>query len=169
MNKQIIVLFSIFALAALASSQDIEVVHPLFDLNEMYAQGTLDAFLKASNGNEIYLIECPGVSNPDFKITKMDVTPKFVVKGKDFKLKVGGVIASEHIKIKGLHLDVFYNGATIHNEDVAKVSDAKKGPYFFDYTNTVPTFTPSGHWETFVYLRDEKDVNLACVKATFDI
>lgn len=162
MRNQIIFLLLIFGLVNFSLEQD-EV--PLYQLNNIYTDDFVREYLESSS-NEIKTEDCKKGSIE--QITKIQVSPTVISKGKEFTLKVGGVL-KEDVKIKGLHLKVWWNGQQIHEEDVDKKSDSKKGPYFYDYTTTVPTFTPSGHWETYIYLRDENDNDISCVKATFNV
>lgn len=140
----------------------------LFDLNKMFEQNTLTAFL-ASVGEDGYPVtveDC--LDNPTFKPTQRVVDPPNLVKGKSIRIKIGGVMLQDVVLSK-LHLDTFYNGKTIYTDDVDKKNLAiKKGRWAYDYEASVPTFTPAGHWEIRLYLVDTDNKNLSCLKATFD-
>jgi hypothetical protein len=138
----------------------------LFDLNAMYEQGTILKFLAdAKNGAPITVEGCQ--ENPIFKSTKIVVDPTEIIKGQNIRFKVVGVMLSDQI-VNKMHLDTFYNGAVIYTTDVDKKNaPVKKGTYGYDYEASVPTFTPSGKWEIFIYLLNDKLEKLSCHKATF--
>ena len=138
----------------------------LFDLNTMYEQGTILKFLAdVKNGAPITVESCQ--ENPIFKSTKIVVDPTEIIKGQNIRFKVVGVMLSDQI-VNKMHLDTFYNGAVIYTADVDKKNaPVKKGTYGYDYEASVPTFTPSGKWEIFIYLLNDKMDKLSCHKATF--
>lgn len=139
----------------------------LFDLNSMYQQGTLSAFLAlAGDGYPITLSDC--MENPSFKVTQKVVDPPALIKGQGIKIKVGGVMVQETV-ISKLHLDTYFNGKVIYTNDVDKKNTlVPKGKWAYDYEAAVPTFTPAGHWEIFIYVVDGKATNISCIKAVFD-
>jgi hypothetical protein len=139
----------------------------LFDLNQMYHEGTLLGFLediKLKDGAPVTLEQC--LDDPVFEITKMVVTPDSVIKGQNIKIKVMGIMTTQQTVSK-LHLDTFYNGKTIYTDNVDKGSSVVEGVYTYDYEASVPTFTPAGKWEIYVYLLNTADEKLSCVKAAF--
>lgn len=139
----------------------------LFDLNDMYKQGTLNTFLAlAGDGYPIILTDC--MENPSFKVTQKVVDPPALIKGQSIKMKIGGVMLQDTVVSK-LHLDTYFNGKIIYTNDVDKKNVAiPKGKWAYDYEASVPTFTPAGHWEIFIYIVDDKATNISCVKAVFD-
>jgi len=139
----------------------------LFDLNEMYKQGTLSSFLALTgDGYPVTLSDC--MENPTFKVTQKVVDPPTLIKGQGIKIKVGGVMVQETIVSK-LHLDTYFNGKVIYTNEVDKKNvTVPKGKWGYDYEASVPTFTPSGHWEIFIYIVDGSANNISCVKAVFD-
>jgi hypothetical protein len=145
-------------------TQDIGV---LFDLNEMYSQGTLQTFLGLQDaGYPVTITDC--MENPVFKITQKVVDPPSMIKGQSIKIKAGGVMMQD-VVVQKLHLDTFFNSKVIYTADVDKKNvEVKKGKWAFDYEASVPTFTPSGHWEIFIYIVSKDNTNLNCLKATFD-
>ena len=138
----------------------------LFDLNGMYEQGTLLNFLADVKGGAPITIEsCQ--DKPIFQSTKMVAEPTEIIKGQSINFKVVGVMLSDQI-VNKIHLDTFYNGSVIYTQDIDKKNaPVKKGPYGYTYENSVPTFTPSGKWEIFIYLLNDKQEKLSCQKATF--
>ena len=138
----------------------------LFDSNGMYEQGALLNFLAdVKGGAPITTENCLDTSI--FKSIKITVDPTEIIKGQSIRIKVVGVMLSDQI-VNKLHLDTFYNGAVIYTQDVDKKNVlVKKGNYGFDYEAAVPTFTPSGKWEIFVYLLNDKQEKLSCLKALF--
>jgi len=139
----------------------------LFDLNEMYAQGTLKAFLGlGDDGYPVTISDC--LENPIFKITQKVVNPPTLVKGQSIKIKAGGVMTQDEV-LQKIHLDTYFNGKVIYTNDVDKKNfEVKKGKWAFDYEASVPTFTPAGHWEIFMYIVNKDGTNLSCIKAVFD-
>ena len=139
----------------------------LFDLNEMYAQGTLKAFLGLGDeGYPVTVSDC--LENPVFKITQKVVDPPTLIKGQSIKIKAGGVMTQDEV-VQKIHLDTYFNGKVIYTNDVDKKNlEVKKGKWAFDYEASVPTFTPAGHWEIFVYIVDKANNNISCIKAVFD-
>jgi len=139
----------------------------LFDLNEMFKQGTLSTFLAlAGDGYPVTLGDC--MDSPTFKPTQKVVDPPALIKGNSIKIKVGGVMVQETV-VNKLHLDTYFNGKVIYTNDVDKKNiTVPKGKWAYDYEASVPTFTPSGHWEIFIYIVDDKQNNISCVKAMFD-
>ena len=137
----------------------------LFDLHQMYEQGTLLNFLADVKGAPVTTEEC---MNPQiFKPVKITIDPTEIIKGQSIKIKVIGAMLSDQV-VNKLHLDTFYNGATIYTNDVDKKNVAiKKGNWFYDYEAAVPTFTPSGKWEIFIYIINDKQEKIHCLKAMF--
>lgn len=159
------VLFFSITIASISCQQ----LNFLFDLDGMYEQGSLEGFLSQvkadSEGVPVTLEEC--MDKPIFKITKMNVTPKEVIKGQNIKIKVGGVMLSEQI-VNRLDLKTFFNDGLIYEDKVDKKDvQVKKGAYAYDYEASVPGFTPSGKWEIFVKLINKAEEEISCVKASF--
>ena len=140
----------------------------LFDLNSMYEQGTISSFLAVvGDGYPITLGEC-SQDNPIFKVTQKAVDPPALIKGQGIRIKVGGVMTQDTVVSK-LHLDTFFNGKVIYTNEVDKKNAAvPKGKWAYDYEASVPTFTPAGHWEIFIYIVDNNQKNISCIKAMFD-
>ena len=160
-------IFKIFLFALAITSIFTQHSGKLFDLNEIYAQGSLKAFLGlGEDGFPLIVSDC--LENPIFKITQKIVDPPNIVKGGSIKIKVGGVMIHDEI-IQKLHFDTFFNGNIIYAYDVEKKNlEVKKGKWAFDYEASVPTFTPSGHWEIFVYVVNKDNDKLSCIKAVFE-
>jgi len=71
--------------------------------------------------------------------------------------------------VQKIHLDTYFNGKVIYTQDVDKKNlEVKKGKWAFDYEASVPTFTPAGHWEIFIYVVNNENANLSCIKAIFE-
>ncbi len=140
---------------------------PLFDLNAFFNQENLSTFLTlVGDGYPVSLSEC--MENPIFKISQKVVDPPELIKGQGIKIKVGGVMVRE-IVVSKLHLDTFFNGKVIYTNDVDKKNvTVPKGKWAYDYEASVPTFTPAGHWEIFIYIVDGSGTNISCIKASFD-
>lgn len=160
-------IFPVFLFTLAISCIFSQHVGKLFDLNEMYEQGTLKAFLGlGDDGYPVSISDC--MENPVFKITQKVVDPPTLIKGQSIKIKAGGVMIQDEI-VQKIHLDTYFNGKVIYTNDVDKKNlEVKKGKWAFDYEASVPTFTPAGHWEIFVYVVDKNNTNLACIKAVFD-
>jgi hypothetical protein len=140
----------------------------LFDKDFTFTEQTLgfleDIKVKAA-GAPVNVSQC--LDKPILQITKMTVDPKEIIKGSDIRIKVVGIMLSEQTVSK-LHLDTYYNNDVIYTEDVDKKNVVvKKGTYGFDYTASVPSFTPAGNWEIFLNLLNAAGDTLSCVKATF--
>lgn len=148
-------------------------VNKLFDLNKMADQGTLLQFLsEAGNlragGYPVTISDCTSETKARMKITQMKVSPTEVIKGKDIGIKVKGVMLEDQV-VQKIHLDTYFNGGVIFQDNVDKGNtQVKKGVYAFDYNASVPTFTPSGKWEIRVWLVNDANDNIACVKAEFN-
>lgn len=160
-------IFRIFLFTLAISSILAQHAGRLFDLNEMFAQGTLKTFLAlGEEGYPVTVSDC--MENPIFKITQKVVDPPTLIKGQSIKIKAGGVMIQDEI-VKKIHLDTYFNGSVIYTNDVDKKNlGVKKGKWAFDYEASVPTFTPAGHWEIFIYVVDKDNNNLSCLKAVFD-
>lgn len=115
-------------------------------------------------GIPVTIIDC--LKGSVMLITNVKVTPTELVKGKPISMKASGVFTAAR-DITNLHIEAYYNKNLIFKNDVPRVEHTNPGPYVFSYDNNVPTFTPSGYWETFVYLVGAGDENLACIEATF--
>jgi hypothetical protein len=154
----------ILAISAISAQE----ARKLFDLNQMYEQGTLLNFLADVKGGAPVSIEsCQ--DKPIFQSTKITVDPTEIIKGQNISIKVVGVMLSDQV-VNKLHLDTYYNGSVIYTADVDKKNaPVKKGPYGYNYEASVPTFTPSGKWEIFIYLLNDKQEKLSCQKATFNM
>ena len=160
-------MLKIFLSALVISTIFAQHTGSLFDLNEMYTQGTLKAFLGLGDeGYPVTISDC--LENPTFKITQKVVDPPTLIKGSSIKIKAGGVMIQDEV-IQKIHLDTYFNGKVIYTNEVDKKNlEVKKGKWAFDYEASVPTFTPAGHWEIFVYVVDKSNTNLSCIKAIFD-
>jgi len=101
------------------------------------------------------------------QLVNIKVKPTELIKGKPISMLAAGVLKEER-DITNLHIEAYYEGNIIFKNDVDRKEHANKGPYNFSYNNDVPTFTPSGHWETYVWLIGAGDEKLACIEATFD-
>lgn len=134
---------------------------PLFDLKSLMKAAVL-------KGAKIDLSIC--MEETRFKITRTAVTPEEIIKGDDIALKAQGQ-ALENLVIKNLHLITKYNGADIFVDD--KDQGSKEVPagqtHSFSYTASVPSFTPSGSWDIYLYLQNDKDENVSCLLAHFDM
>ncbi len=143
----------------------------LFDLNKMAEQGTLLKFLEDTKilgeGAPISIESCGEQTR--FKPTRITVDPTEVQKGQSIRIKIVGVFLQD-VVVKNLSLETFYNGGVIFTDNVDKGNTPqKKGTYGFDYEASIPTFVPSGMWEIFVNLLDDKEEKLSCVKASFEM
>ena len=142
----------------------------LFDLNKMAEQGTLLKFLadtKLTEGSPVSAESCDDIGV--FRMTRMIIDPTTVEKGQSIRMKVLGIFLQD-VVLKKIHLETFYNGGVIFTDDVDKGnSPQSQGSYAYDYEASVPTFVPSGHWEIFLHLLNEKDEKLSCIKVSFDM
>jgi len=165
-------------------STDNPVTRKLLELDEVTQENNrqelnLDKFLAAASTD--YLLAVPPKAT-GFPITISDclkgsvlqlvnikVVPTELTKGKPISMKAQGVLKEDR-DVSNLHIEAFYNGEVIFKNDVDKTAHVNKGPYSFAYDNNVPTFTPAGKWETYVYLMGGKDKTekLACILATFE-
>lgn len=134
------------------------------NLNKFLAAAS-DDFTVTSTGFPITISDC--MEGSVLQLTNILVEPKELTKGKPISMRAEGVFTEEK-DVVNLHVDAFYNGSVIFKNDVDKPSHQTVGEYSFAYDNNVPTFTPSGHWETFVYVIGKGGEKLACIKATFD-
>jgi hypothetical protein len=163
-------------------SSENPVTRRLLELEEVEQIGNrqelnLDKFLAAASDEFILTAKAPTAGGFPITITdcmkgsilalnNIKVTPTELVKGKPIAMKASGVFREDR-HVTNLHVEAFYNKEVIFKNDVDKTADVKKGPSAFAYDNNVPTFTPAGSWETYVWLMagDEK---VACILATFD-
>ena len=164
-------------------STDNPVTRKVLDLEEVEQQNqnqelNLDKFLAAASSD--YIIAAPMVTGFPIAIkdclpgsvlllNNIKVVPTELTKGKPISMKAAGVFKAAR-DVKSLHVEAWYNGGIIFKNDIDKTGHANPGPYNFSYDNNVPTFTPAGHWETYVYLYGGADgtEKLACIVATFD-
>ena len=108
------------------------------------------------------------MDNPIFKVTQKAVQPPTIIKGKSIRIIVAGVMINDQV-IQKLHLDTLFNGNKIYTAEVDKKNiKVAKGKWQYDYEASVPAFTPSGHWEIFMYIVNDKNENISCVKGIFD-
>jgi hypothetical protein len=137
--------------------------------NGFYETDIASDFLKmlaTEGGSPVTLSAC--MDDPVFIITNKKVDPAEIVKGQSIKIKVAGVM-KEETHVQKLHLDTFYNGGIIYQDNVDKnnLLVPKSGKFIYEYEASVPTFTPSGKWEIFIYLVNSENVNISCLKAEF--
>jgi len=160
-------------------SSDNPVARKLLQLEEVEQvvdkQLNLDKFLAAAS--EEYILAAPVLKDSPItivdclpgsvlRLTNIKVTPTELQKGKPISMKAVGVFTAAS-DVTNLHISANLNGQEIFKNDVAKASHQNPGPYMFSYDNNVPTFTPAGHWEVYVWCMNG-DNKLACIKATFD-
>jgi hypothetical protein len=137
--------------------------------NGLYESDVPSGFLTmlgAAGGAPVILSDC--MTDPVFIITNKKVDPAEIIKGQSIKIKVAGVM-KEEVHVQKLHLDTFYNGGIIYQDNVDKQNQLvpKSGKFIYEYEASVPTFTPSGKWEIFLYLVNSENVNISCLKAEF--
>ena len=129
----------------------------------------LNKFLQEpKNGAKVIVSKC--MEETKFKITRIKVTPEEVIKGDNIAMKVQGQ-ALEEVTMKDLKVIAHYNGAEIFSEvkDQGGKVVPVGGKFTFEYTQSVPTFTPVGSWDINLYLRNDKDEDVSCILAHFDI
>lgn len=117
-------------------------------------------------GNKITSETCQ--EDAIFTIKKAVFNPPTIEKGQNVKMKViGGMLADT--KVKELFVQAFLNKNKMFEKEVPKEEDVKKGLWTYEYEVGVPKFVPTGHWETYVYVRDNKNKDISCIKVMFDI
>lgn len=141
----------------------------LCNSSSLYESDAASGFLKmlqTDGGAPVSLSDC--MDNPVYIITNKKVDPTEIIKGQSIKIKVAGVM-KEEVHVQKLHLDTYYNGGVIYQDNVDKQNQlvAKSGRFIYEYEASVPTFTPSGKWEIFIYLVNSENVNISCLKAEF--
>jgi hypothetical protein len=151
----------VLALICLAASQEKISIVEL----EKETQ-SLRTFLERTVGEgEITLENC--LEGSEFYITKKKVTPAALIKGEPVRFKAIGIMKSTQM-VKRMDLDTRLNGASIFSDSKIKNEQVESGAkYMIDYEANVPTFTPSGNWEIFIYLINDKEEKLSCLRATF--
>lgn len=153
--KKIVFLIAIIAIASCADG-------PLFDITK---------FLDVSTTNEGAKIETEiCMDETIFKIGRISIKPEEIIKGQDINFKAQGT-ALKDIIIKNLHLITKYNDEVIFedNKDQGSKAVAEGGKFVFSYVASVPSFTPSGSWDIYLYLQNENDEDISCLKAHFDM
>lgn len=117
-------------------------------------------------GNKIISETCLHNALLILKTVKFD--PPEIEKGRNVKMKVIGAFL-EDTNVKGLFVQAFLNKNKMFEKIILKQESVKKGIWSYEYEVGIPKFVPTGNWETFVYVRDEKDKDISCVKVIFDI
>jgi hypothetical protein len=141
------------------------------EFSNVYESEGPEGFLKmlvTAGGSPIVLSNC--LDDPIYVITNKKVDPAEIVKGQSIKIKVAGAMKVD-TKVQKLHLDTYYNGGIIYQDNVDKKNELvpKGGKYIYEYEASVPTFTPSGKWQIFLYLVNSENVNISCLKAEFSM
>ncbi len=119
-----------------------------------------------SEGNQIKTETC--LDNPLLLLKTVKFDPPEIEKGRNVKMKVIGAMLEDTI-IKGLFIQAFLNKNKMFEKEIPKNESVKKGIWSYEYEVGVPKFVPTGNWETYVYVRDDKDKDISCVKVLFDI
>lgn len=146
-----------------------EEILPLFDLNYLAEQGTLGSFLANLKEDGFPVTSSVCMEEKVFKKTQLTIDPSSIQKGKSIKIKVVGAMLQAST-VQKLHLDTYYNGGVIFTADVdQKNVEVKKGSMWgYNYEASVPTFTPAGKWEIFVYVINSANEKIHCVKCEFE-
>lgn len=84
------------------------------------------------------------------------------------KVKVVGSMTKSS-DVKGYHIRVLLNKKRIYTTDYEERAHVDQGIWSWEYESGVPRGIPEGFWEVFLYLRDTKDKDLACIKISFQI
>jgi hypothetical protein len=139
----------------------------LFDIFQMQKDGTIKNFLQLKDdGFPVTTELC--MDNPTFKITQKAVQPASIIKGGSIRIIAGGVMVNDQV-VQKIHLDTYFNGAVIYTQEVDKKNVAvPKGKWQWDYEASIPSFTPSGHWEIFIWIINDKNEKISCLKGIFD-
>lgn len=154
MIKKAILFFALFFIATCADG-------PLFDVSKFF-----DTDIELNGAPVTTQICC---DEKRFKLIKTVLKPEEIVKGGEILIKVQGV-ALETLYVKKLRLVTKYNGGDIFTDNKAIEKSLPEGQKLvYDYTASIPTFTPSGSWDIYIYLMDDKDVEIHCLKAHFDM
>jgi hypothetical protein len=148
----------IFALIFMVATITCDPVEQFLDT---VAEG-LEFLGDLTDGPKVKLEECS--QNPIYKPLKM----KGVIKGEILIIKVNGVLLSDQ-HIQDLNITAFKDGDTMGELTIDKNVDKKQGEQWaWKYRTNIPPFIPSGHWETFLKLRDAAHNELCCIKASWD-
>lgn len=154
MFKKAILVFALFFIATCADG-------PLFDVTQF-----LDTDLGLT-GSPISISVC--CDEKRFQYLKSVLKPEEIIKGGEILFKVQGV-ALEAMTVKKLHLVTKYNGADIFTDNKSIEKTLTEGQKLtYDYTAAIPSFTPSGSWDIYLYLQDDKEIEIHCLKAHFDM
>ena len=162
----IIRVIALFISITAITCQDVK----LFDSNLISKEEKL-TFLQENidNHENVAVIVEQCLVKPIFQITKILLDPNNVIKGQNIRTKIVGVMQSDQ-SINRLHLETFFNGSSIFTDNVDKKNIfIKKGTYGYEYETSVPTFTPSGLWEIYLYLINESGNNLSFLKMSFSM
>ena len=140
-----------------------------FELENSYdEEGDFLKMLTTQGGSPVELSSC--LDNPTFIILNKKVDPTEIMKGQSIKIKVLGQM-KEQTTVQKLHLVTLYNDGVIFEDNVDKKNEVvpKGGKYIYEYEASVPTFTPAGEWNIYLYLVNSENVNVSCLKAHFSM
>lgn len=165
-TKIILIIFSTLVLFLCSKSNPVSA--KLFDVEYLEEDntGVLQKFLSdAKLGNPVTTKDClPGSI---FVISKVSLNPSELIKGQNIHIKAIGAMSNDQV-VSNLHIEAFLNGSNIYNQDVAKNQNVKKGLWYYEYEVGIPTFVPSGHWDIYLYVLNDKGEKLNCLQALFD-
>ena len=152
MNKVFIVLALVFAVSCADG--------PLFDVYQFLDQEV--------NGEGVPITTEICMEETKFKILKTAINPSEIIKGQDINIKVQGQ-ALVDLTMKNLNLVTKYNGADIFtdNKDQGGKAVPTGDKFQYQYTASVPTFTPAGEWDIYLKLENDDDEVVSCLKAHF--
>jgi hypothetical protein len=139
----------------------------LFDIIQMQKDGTIRNFLQLKDdGYPVSTELC--MENPTFKITQKAVQPASIIKGGSIRVIAGGLMIKDQV-IQKIHLDTYFNGQVIYTQEVDKKNvSVPKGKWQWDYEASIPSFTPTGHWEIFFWIINDANEKISCLKGIFD-
>lgn len=134
---------------------------PLMDLHKFFGEAK-------KVGAKITTKIC--MEETKFKITRTAITPEEIIKGDDIAMKVMGE-AQEDLVIKSLFVQAKFNDVNIFSDlkDQGSVELEDGDSFTYDYSASVPSFTPAGSWNIYLYLKNDKNENISCLLCHFDM
>ena len=154
----------IFALALVAITCHLH--EELQTLEDEYVENFLQP-MSESYGAPVKITNCDPKS--PFKYTSVKVEPKSgIARGGDISIRVSGYVSGT-LYFKKLHIDTYHNGNMIYNSAKEMNQEVTDKKWYYDHSESIPTFVPEGKWRIQLILKGKNNESLSCVEATFEI
>ena len=106
-----------------------------------------------------------------FTITKAKPLPNFISRGSDMSFKAVGSF-NQDTNVQKLRISTKINGITAQDIKVVLPNPGvqkKNVSFIYTYEDKVPAIAPAGYYESFMYLLNEFDKEVSCLKGSFTL